>query len=54
MAALSCIAWPMSRRDCCNPSQLLPLSFFEPMMERLFAQPKNSIYKAAMQEHSPA
>ncbi|KIF60848.1 phosphohydrolase [Pseudomonas fluorescens] len=32
----------------------LPLSFFEPMMERLFAQPKNSIYKAAMQEHSPA
>ena len=32
----------------------LPLSFFEPMMERLFAQPKNSIYKAAMEEHSPA
>lgn len=26
----------------------LPLSFFEPMMERLFAQPKNSIYKAAI------
>jgi hypothetical protein len=22
------------------------------MMERLFAQPKNSIYKAAMEEHS--
>ncbi|MGS0544728.1 HD domain-containing protein [Pseudomonas sp. Y5-11] len=32
----------------------LPLSFFEPMMERLFAQPKHSIYKAAMEEHSPA
>ena len=32
----------------------LPLSFFEPMMERLFAQPKHSIYKAAMLEHSPA
>ncbi|CAI8843714.1 hypothetical protein EMIT0196MI5_250019 [Pseudomonas sp. IT-196MI5] len=31
-----------------------PLSFFEPMMERLFAHPRNSIYKAAMQEHSPA
>ena len=30
----------------------LPLSFFEPMMERLFAQPKNSIYKAAMEEHA--
>jgi hypothetical protein len=30
------------------------LSFFEPMLERLFAQPKNSIYTAAMQEHSPA
>ncbi|MNO09890.1 hypothetical protein D3C81_2334000 [compost metagenome] len=26
----------------------LPLSFFEPMMERLFARPKNSIYSAAM------
>ncbi|MDI3358491.1 phosphohydrolase [Pseudomonas sp. UYIF39] len=32
----------------------LPLSFFEPMMERLFAQPKYSIYKAAMEDHSPA
>jgi len=32
----------------------LPLSFFEPMMERLFAQPKHSIYKAAMEEHSSA
>ena len=32
----------------------LPLSFFEPMMERLFAHPRNSIYKAAMEEHSPA
>lgn len=26
----------------------LPLSFFEPMVRRVFAQPKNSIYKAAM------
>ncbi|PYC11788.1 HD domain-containing protein [Pseudomonas mosselii] len=26
----------------------LPLSFFEPMMERLFAQPRQSIYKAAL------
>jgi len=26
----------------------LPLSFFEPMLRRVFAQPKNSIYKAAM------
>ncbi len=32
----------------------LPLSFFEPMMARLFAQPKHSIYKAAMEEYSPA
>ena len=32
----------------------LPLSFFEPMMERLFAQPKNSIYQAAMEEHTKA
>ena len=32
----------------------LPLSFFEPMMERLFAQPKHSIYKAAMEEQAPA
>jgi predicted HD phosphohydrolase len=26
----------------------LPLSFFEPMMQRLFAQPRQSLYKAAM------
>ena len=26
----------------------LPLSFFEPMLARVFAQPRNSIYKAAM------
>ncbi|HEY1584936.1 MAG TPA: HD domain-containing protein, partial [Polyangia bacterium] len=26
----------------------LPLSFFEPMLRRLFAQPKRSIYKAAL------
>ncbi|AZL75084.1 MULTISPECIES: HD domain-containing protein [Pseudomonas] len=28
----------------------LPLSFFEPMLERVFAQPRQSIYKAALQE----
>ncbi|MDH0647474.1 HD domain-containing protein [Pseudomonas sp. GD03858] len=28
--------------------QSLPLSFFEPMMERVFAQPRQSIYKAAL------
>ena len=27
----------------------LPLSFFEPMLQRVFAQPKNSIYLAAME-----
>ncbi|MEB0045501.1 MULTISPECIES: HD domain-containing protein [unclassified Pseudomonas] len=32
----------------------LPLSFFEPMMERLFAQPKRSIYKVAVAQHAPA
>ncbi|PMZ93708.1 MULTISPECIES: HD domain-containing protein [unclassified Pseudomonas] len=26
----------------------LPLAFFEPMLERLFAQPRQSIYKAAL------
>jgi predicted HD phosphohydrolase len=26
----------------------LPLSFFEPMLRRVFAQPKNSLYQAAM------
>lgn len=26
----------------------LPLSFFEPMLKRLFAQPRQSIYKAAL------
>jgi hypothetical protein len=30
------------------------LSFFEPMLERVFAAPKQSIYKAAMAEHTPA
>lgn len=28
----------------------LPLSFFEPMLERVFAQPRQSLYKAALQE----
>ncbi|MEE1869777.1 MULTISPECIES: HD domain-containing protein [Pseudomonas] len=27
----------------------LPLSFFEPMLRRLFAQPRQSLYKAALQ-----
>ncbi|MCF5059387.1 phosphohydrolase [Pseudomonas proteolytica] len=30
----------------------LPLSFFEPMLARVFAQPKNSIYKAAMERQA--
>ena len=30
-------------------AETLPLSFFEPMLRRVFAQPKNSIYKAAME-----
>ena len=36
-----------SRRDA-NVAKVMP------MMQRLFAQPKNSIYKAAMEELSPA
>lgn len=28
----------------------LPLTFFEPMLRRVFAQPKNSIYTAAMEQ----
>lgn len=27
----------------------LPLAFFEPMLERVFAQPRQSVYKAALQ-----
>jgi hypothetical protein len=42
------------RRRSIQRMTRLPLSFFEPMMERLFAQPKHSIYKAAMEEHAPA
>lgn len=30
----------------------LPLSFFEPMLKRLFAQPRQSIYKTALQSLS--
>ena len=29
-------------------AQTLPLSEFEPMLRRLFAQPRNTIYKAAV------
>lgn len=29
--------------------EILPLEFFEPMLRRVFAQPKQSIYKAAVQ-----
>jgi predicted HD phosphohydrolase len=33
-----------------NPqAQALPLAFFEPMLRRLMAQPRQSVYKAAMQ-----
>ena len=31
-------------------AEALPLSFFEPMLRRLMAQPRQSIYKAAMQK----
>lgn len=30
--------------------EVLPLEFFAPMLRRVFAQPKQSIYKAAMQD----
>ncbi|HWV10918.1 MAG TPA: phosphohydrolase, partial [Pseudomonas sp.] len=29
--------------------ETLPLSFFEPMLRRVFAQPKNTLYKAVVQ-----
>ncbi|HSC82216.1 MAG TPA: HD domain-containing protein, partial [Pseudomonas sp.] len=32
--------------------EALPLEFFEPMLRRVFAQPKQSIYKAAMERQS--
>lgn len=37
-----------ARREC------LPLSFFEPMVRRLMAMPKNSVYRAAIEQASPA
>jgi len=30
-------------------AEFLPLEFFEPMLRRVFAQPRNSIYKAAIE-----
>ena len=36
------------RKDLFDKLQELPLSFFEPMLRRLMAQPRQSIYKAAM------
>ena len=30
-------------------AETLPLGFFEPMLRRVFAQPKNSIYKSAFE-----
>jgi predicted HD phosphohydrolase len=30
-------------------AETLPLEFFEPMLRRVFAQPKNSMYRAAME-----
>lgn len=30
-------------------AEFLPLGFFEPMLRRVFAQPRNSIYKAAIE-----
>ncbi|MCE6982881.1 phosphohydrolase, partial [Pseudomonas frederiksbergensis] len=32
----------------------LPLSFFEPMLQRLFAHPRQSIYRAALQQPAAA
>ncbi len=29
--------------------ETLPLAFFEPMLRRVFAQPKNSIYRSALE-----
>jgi hypothetical protein len=29
---------------------MLPIDEFEPMLRRVFAQPKQSVYKAALQE----
>jgi predicted HD phosphohydrolase len=34
-------------------AETLPISEFEPMLRRLMAQPKQSIYKAAQQEQKP-
>jgi hypothetical protein len=34
-----------------DPSlEILPMSTFEPMLRRLMAAPKNSVYKAAMKD----
>jgi len=33
--------------------EVLPLSFFEPMLERVFAQPRKSLYKQALEERQP-
>jgi predicted HD phosphohydrolase len=36
-----------------NPNgETLPLEFFEPMVQRLFAQPKNTIYKSAIEKQT--
>lgn len=32
--------------------EVLPLEFFEPMLRRVFAQPKQSVYKAAVQDQA--
>ena len=34
--------------------ETLPISEFEPMVRRLFAQPRNTIYKAALEERPAA
>jgi predicted HD phosphohydrolase len=34
-------------------SETLPLEFFEPMLRRVFAEPKHSIYKTVMESQKP-
>lgn len=37
-----------------SKAETLPISEFEPMLRRVMAQPKQSIYKAALQQRAPA
>ena len=35
-------------------AETLPIGEFEPMLRRVFAQPRQSVYKAALQEQGAA